>query len=138
MTDDNRFTWGFIHEVLDVVKRHGHHRSTNQHTGQAMGVIHDATWTYEGSTDVPRGNYVVPSSRPTEPQPPGVIVSAAEAKTLLAALDEAAEYKRDRAETCADCADQTCATCQWRLQTAEAYDQLAAQLMPAADREAGQ
>ena len=43
----------------------------------------------------------------------------------LAALDDAAQYKRDRAETCADCADQSCTTCQWRLHAADAYDQLA-------------
>lgn len=134
MTDDQRFTWGFIIEVLNVMERHGYHRSDRQHTGQAIGLIHDATRTYEGGTDVPHSSYVVvPSSQPAAPQPPGVIVSAAEAQTLLAALDEAAEYKRDRAETCADCADQTCTTCQWRLQTADAYDQLSAQLNSAAD-----
>ena len=27
---------------------------------------------------------------------------------------------------CADCADQSCTTCQWRLQAADAYDQMAA------------
>ena len=65
----------------------------------------------------------------TNNQPPGlaaVIVSASQVKTLLAALDEAAEYKRDRAATCADCADQSCTTCQWRLQAADTYDQMAA------------
>ena len=61
------------------------------------------------------------SSRPTE------------VTTLLAALDDAAEYKRDRAETCADCADRSCTTCQWRLQAAEAYDQLAGQMIHAAE-----
>ena len=72
----------------------------------------------------------------TRHQPPGpgaVIVSAVQVKTLLAALDEAADYKRDRAATCTDCADQTCATCQWRLQAADTYDQTAAQLTQAAE-----
>ena len=55
---------------------------------------------------------------------------------MLAALDEAAEYKRDRAETCADCADQSCTTCQWRLQAADAYDQLAGQMTQAAEASA--
>ena len=86
--------------------------------------------------DAPGGGYiVVPSSQPTEPLPPGqptVIVPTDQAKTLLAALDDAAEYKRDRAETCADCTDQSCTTCEWRLQTAGAYDQLAAHLTQAA------
>ncbi len=166
MTDDQRLTWGFILEVLDVMERHGYRRSDHQHTGQAIGLIRDAARTYDGTRDAAPGPYVVvPSSPPTAPQPPGPagqdarIVSAGEAKTLLAALDEAAEYKRDRAATCADCADQSCGTCQWRLQAAEAYDTLAAQLtetaqasptattshpepssqpQPAADREAGQ
>jgi hypothetical protein len=166
MTDDERLTWGFILEVLNVMERHGYRRSDNQHTGQAIGLIRDAARTYEGTLDAAPGPYVVvPSSRPTAPQPPGPaghdarIVSAGQAKTLLAALDEAAEYKRDRAATCADCADQSCGTCQWRLQTAEAYDTLAAQLtetaeasrtattsspesggqpQPSSDREAGQ
>jgi hypothetical protein len=88
------------------------------------------------------------------PNAPGaVIVSASQVKTLLAALDDAADYKRDRAATCADCADQPCTTCQWRLHAADAYDHLAAQMIqateasatwqhpsghPAADPEAGQ
>jgi hypothetical protein len=119
------------------MERHGYHRSDNHHTGQAIGLIHDATRTYEGKLNATHGSYVVvPSSQPAAPQRPGVIVSAAEAKTLLAALDEAAEYKRDRAETCADCAGQTCTTCQWRLQTADAYDQLAAQLLQAVEASA--
>ena len=69
---------------------------------------------------------------PQPPGPPAVTVSAAQGKTLLAALDEAAEYKRDRAETCADCTDQSCTTCQWRLQAADAYDQMAGQMSQAA------
>ena len=140
MADDERLTWGFILEVLDVMERHGYRRSDNEHTGQAIGLIRDVARIYEGTLDAPRGGYVVvPSSRPTAPQPPGppaVIVSAAEVKTLLAALDEAAEYKRDRAETCADCADQSCTTCQWRLQAADAYDQLAGQMIQAAEASA--
>ena len=81
-----------------------------------------------------------------------VTVPAGEVKTLLAALDIAADYKRDRAAACADCTSQSCPTCQSRLQNARAYDRLAAhliqsaeasvtatarQLEPTADREAG-
>ena len=88
-----------------------------------------------GHPGCPRGSYVVvPSSQPAAPQPPGppaaALVSADQVKILLAALDDAADYKRDRAETCADCADQSCTTCQWRLQAAGAYDQLAGQMTP--------
>ena len=143
MPDDERFTWGFILEVFDVLERHGYRRSDNEHTGQALGLIRDVARIYEGTLDAPRYGYVVvPSPQPTEPQPHGppgqdaVIVSADEVKVLLAALDDAAEYKRDRAETCADCADQSCTTCQWRLQAADAYDQMAGQMIQAAEASA--
>jgi hypothetical protein len=140
MPDDDRLTWGFITDVLDVMERHGYHRGDIEHTGQAIGLIRDVAHIYEGTLDPPRGGYVVvPSSQPTAPQPPGqpaVIVPAGQVKALLAALDDAAEYKRDRAETCADCADQSCTTCQWRLQTADTYDQLAEQMVRAAEASA--
>jgi hypothetical protein len=140
MAGDERLTWGFILEVLDVMERHGYRRSDNEHAGQAIGLIGDVARIYEGTLDAPRGGYVVvPSSRPVAPQPPvprAVIVSAAEVKTLLAALDEAAEYKRDRAETCADCADQSCTTCHRRLQAADAYDQMPGQIIQAGEASA--
>ena len=140
MAGDERLTWDFILEVLDVMERHGYRHSNNEHTGQAIGLIRDTARIYEGTLDAPAGGYVVvPSSQPAEAQPPGppaVIVPAAQVKTLLAALDEAAEYKRDRAETCADCADQSCTTCQWRLQAADVYDQIASQMIQAAEASA--
>jgi hypothetical protein len=71
------------------------------------------------------------------PNAPGeVIVSADQVKLLLAALDDAAEYKRDRAAACADCADEPCTTCQWRLHAADAYDHLANQMIQATDTSA--
>ena len=140
---DERLTWGLIIEVLDVLERHGYHRSDSEHTGQAIGLIRHMARIYEGTLDAPGGGYVVvPSSPPTAPQPPtppgqdAVIVSTAEVKTLLAALDDAAEYKRDRAETCADCAGQSCTTCQWRLQAADTYDQMAGRMSHAAEASA--
>jgi hypothetical protein len=137
MPDDGRLTWGFIIDVLDVMERHGYHRGDHEHTSQAIGLIGDVARIYEGTLDAPSGGYVVvPSSQPTTPQPPSrprIIVAAGEVKTLLAALDDAAEYKRDRAETCADCTGQSCTTCEWRLQTAGAYDQLADQMIQAAE-----
>jgi hypothetical protein len=143
MTDDQRLTWGFILEVLDVMERHGYRRSNHLHTGEAIGLIRDAARTYDGTLDAAPGPYVVvPSPPPATPQPPGpagqdaLMVSAGEAKTLLAALDEAAEYKRDRAATCADCADQSCGTCQWRLQAAETYDRLTVQILQAVEAHA--
>jgi len=143
MADDQRLTWGFILEVLDVLERHGYRCSDSEHTGQAIRLIRHVARIYEGAQDGLRGgSVVVPSSPPTAPQLPGppgqdaVIISAGEVKTLLAALDDAAEYKRDRAETCADCAGRSCPTCQWRLQAAEAYDQLADHMIRAAEASA--
>jgi hypothetical protein len=145
MADDERLTWGFILEVLDVLERHGYRRSDSEHTGQAIGLIRRVARIYEGTLDAPRGGYVVvPSSPPTAPQPPGqpgqdaVLVSAAEVTTLLAALDDAAGYKRDRAAACADCAGQSCTTCQWRLQAADTYDQMAGRMIHAAEASARQ
>jgi hypothetical protein len=105
----------------------------------------------------------VPPSLPAHPQPSGqvgqdaVILADGDVSTILAALDIAADYKRDRAEMCADCADRSCPTCQSRLRDAQAYDGMAGRLAraaeaaraanasqpepdprPAADREAGQ
>jgi transcriptional regulator with XRE-family HTH domain len=145
MVNDERLTWGFILEVFDVLERHGYRRSDREHTGQAIGLIRHVARIYEGTLDAPAGGYVVvPSSPPAAPQPPGppgqdaVIISAGEVTTLLAALDDAAEYKRDRAERCADCADQSCTTCQWRLHAADTYDQLAGRMIHAAEASAGQ
>ena len=52
---------------------------------------------------------------------------------MLAALDIAADYKRDRAEMCTDCPDQSCPACQSRLHDAQAYDQMADQMLQAAE-----
>jgi hypothetical protein len=71
-----------------------------------------------------------------QPTAPAVFVSAGQVKILLAALDDAADYKRDRAATCGDCNQQPCTTCQWRLQAADAYDHLAAQLIQGAEASA--
>ena len=72
MPDDERLTWDLILEVLDVLERHGYHRGDNQHTGQAIGLIHDVACIYEGTLGAPSSPYVVvPSSQPTAPQPSG-------------------------------------------------------------------
>lgn len=92
------------------------------------------TWWHRRRADQRRANG--PDLTPGPDGQDAVIVSAGEVKTLLAALDDAAEYKRNRAETCADCADQFCTTCQWRLQAARDYDQMAAQMLQAAEASA--
>jgi ferredoxin len=171
MTSGNRMTWGFITDVIDVLERHGYRQHDTQHTGQAVGVIGDLARVYEGTRDAPYRTYLdqAPTASPPEPGSPGpeagkdaVALSASEARTIVAALDEASLYKRDRAAACTGCAGQSCGTCQWRLQAAATYDSLAAQLhqtaraaqpgepepgspgappsqaLPAAGREAGQ
>ena len=49
----------------------------------------------------------------------------------MAALDEAADHKRDRAANCADCADQSCGDGEFRLRAALACDSVAARLLQA-------
>jgi hypothetical protein len=143
MTSDDRITSGLIHDILDALERHGYTRGDDLHAGRAIGLIGDLARICEGTQDAPpSGDVVVLSSQPAAPQSPGpfgqdaVLVSADQVKTLVAALDDAAEYKRDRAETCADCAGRSCTTCQWRLQAAEAYDQMADRLIHAAEASA--
>ena len=143
MTSDDRLTWGFI---TDVLERHGYHRGDNEHTGQAIGLIRDIARIYEGTLDVPCGGYVVvPSSQPLAPQLPGpepepgtsvpeddldaVTLTHAEVRTVLTSLDLAADWKRDHAETCTYCADQSCFACELRLREARTYDRLAVQLL---------
>jgi len=158
---DNRTGLGLITDILDVLDQHGYTRSDNAHTARAILLISDLAHIYEGSLDHPFGPYINEIPPRTEPPPPEpasqdtVLIAAGEVKTVLAALDIAADYKRDRAGLCADCAGQTCPTCESRLRDAQAYDHLGAQLIqaaeassaatarhpgpgPAADREAGQ
>ena len=144
-----------------MLDRHGYARGDDEHTARAILLISDLAHIYEGSQDHPFGPYISEIPPRTEPAPPepasqdAVLIPAGEVKTLLVALDIAADYQRDRAELCADCAGQSCPTCESRLRDAQAYDRLSAQLIqaaeaspaatarhpepgPAADREAGQ
>ena len=58
-----------------------------------------------------------------------VTLTHAQVRTVLTTLDIAADWGRYRAEMCTDCADQSCFTCELRLQDARTYDQLARQLL---------
>ena len=134
MTSDDRLTTGLILDVLDVLERHGYRRYDNRHTGQAIGAILDLAYVYDGTRDVSYGYYARPTPQggrgPSSPEADdAVILTDAEVSTVVAALDIAADYKRDRAAACADCADQTCLTCQSRLRDAGAYDQIATQML---------
>ena len=139
MTDDQRMTWGFILDVLNVLEEHGYHRYDNLHTGEAVGLIWDLARVYDGTLDTRASAYVaIPSPSQPAARPPGradqhaVLVSAAEARTIMAALDVASDYKRDRTAACAECADQSCLSCQTRLRDADAYDRLTAHLLETA------
>jgi len=127
-----------ITEVLDVLDRHGYARGDDEHAGRAIFLIRDLAHIYEGSQDHPFGPTVNQPSLakpalPTPATPKTVPVSVGEVKNLLVALDIAADYNRDRAELCADCADQSCPTCELRLREAQAYDRLYTQLTQQAD-----
>jgi hypothetical protein len=166
--DDDRMTSGLIFDVFEALEHHGYHRYDNRHTGLAIGAILDLAYLYDGTRDVSYTTHPPPALH-AGPGPSGpeeddaVILTDTEVHTLVGALDIAADYKRDRAAACADCADQTCLTCQSRLRDARAYDQMATQMLhnaqlsktadstqpepgsppprqphPAADREAGQ
>ena len=104
---DQRMNPDLIHDVLDVLDRHVYTRADDEHTGRAILLISDLAHIYEGTLDPPFGpcvNEASPSR--TEPAPPepaaqdAVSVPAGEVKTLLAVLDIAADYKRDRAVAC--------------------------------------
>jgi hypothetical protein len=136
MTSDDRMTWGFVLDVMGVPERHSYHRSDNQHTRQAIGLIGALAHVYEGTTDAPRSGYVaVPPSPPRAVRSPSragqdtIILTSADVSTVFGALDIAADDQRNRAAGCADCPDQTCLTCQSRLRDAQAYDRMADQIL---------
>jgi len=148
MTTGHRVTPGLIHDVLDALERHGYYRSDDLHADRAIGLIGDLACIYEGTQDHPA--YPGPTRHDT------ITVTRADASTVFAASDIAADDKRYRVEMCPDCPDQSCPTCQTRLHDAEAFDQMADRMLqaapaagpsrpgtdrrpqPAADREAGQ
>lgn len=142
MSDDRRHTWGLIIDVLDVLEQHGYRQADDQHTGRAVGLIGDLARIYEGTQEAPAGAYLVPAPEPgparrERPAPTAAknagTIASAQMHTVLSALGVAADYKRDRAECCADCADQSCGTCQYRLDAARTYEGLAVRLVRAMD-----
>jgi hypothetical protein len=134
---DHRIGLDLFTDVLDVLHRHGFTRGDDQHAGRAIFLISDLARIYEGTQDHPVGP--TSSQAPTPPpEPPGpdsrdaVVVPASDLKTVLIALDIAADYQRDRAEMCTDCADQSCPACHNRLRDAHAYDQIADRMLQGA------
>jgi hypothetical protein len=138
MTGANYKNWDCVLDVLAVLEQHGYHRYDNRRTGETALAILGLARFYDGTRDTPH-DQIPPSAHPRPQAGQGaVVLTSAEVRTVLTALDLAADYKRDRAETCADCADQSCPTCQSRLKDAQAYDQMAqklhaAQAAPPAD-----
>ena len=142
MNGDDRQTWSMIIDVLDVLEKHGYRRGDDQHTGRAVGLVGDLARIYEGTQETPADTYLAetPEARhagPVQAGPPSATSAKAIASagmfTILSALDEASDYKRDRAAGCADCADQSCGTCQHRLDAARAYESLATRLQHTID-----
>ena len=122
-----------------------------------------ATWP--ASTKAPRTTPPRLHGAAAAPAYPGpgrhdaVTLTHADAITIFAAADIAADDKRYRVEMCPDCPDQSCPDCQTHLRDSEAFDQMADRMLqaaqaapaagtsqpgpdrwsePAADREAGQ
>ncbi len=137
MTSDDRFTWGLILDVLDVLERHGYHKYDNQHTGKAIGVIFDLAHTYEGIREThPDPTAPSPHPGPAPPVPEAdqdaIILPRADVSAVFAAADIAADDKRYRVEMCPDCPDQSCPACQTHLRDAEAFDRIADRMLQAA------
>ena len=151
MTADHRVTPGLIHDIVDALECHGYDRGDDLHADCAIGLIGDLACIYEGTQDHPA--YPGPARRDT------VTLTCADAITIFAASDIAAEDKRYRLEMCPGCPDQSCPACQVHVRDAEAFDQMAGRMLqaaqaapaatvgqsapdrwsqPAADREAGQ
>jgi hypothetical protein len=134
------------------------------HADRAIGLIGDLAYIYQGSQDHPATAYprTVPPPPPAYPGPSrhdAITLTHADASTVFAALDIAADDKRYRVEMCPGCPDQSCPSCQTHLHDARAFDQMADRMLqaaqaapaasaswrapdrwsePAADREAGQ
>jgi len=137
MTSDDRFTWGFVLDVFDVLESHGYHQYDNQHTGRAFGMIFDLAHVYEGAREA-RPGPVAPSPHPERASPGrgadqgAIILTPAEVSAVFAAADIAADDKRYRVEMCPDCPDQSCSACQIHLRDAEAFDRIADRMLQAA------
>ena len=136
MTSDHRVTPGLIHDILDALERHGYYRSDDLHADRAIGLIGDLACIYEGTQDHPAIAY--PITVPPPPAYPGpsshdaVTLTRADASTVFAALDIAADDKRYRVEMCPDCADRSCPDCQTHLRDVQAFDQMADRMLQAA------
>ena len=133
MTSDHRITPGLITDVLDALKRHDYIRGDDLHAER----VSPSSATWPTSTEAPR--IIPPSPITMPPSPPAypgasrhdaAALTRADASTVFAALDIAADDKRYRVEMCPDCPDQSCPTCQTHLD-ARAFDQMADRMLQA-------
>ena len=137
MTSENRITPGLITDLLDALERHGHDRSDDLHADRAIGLIGDLARIYQGTQDHPATAYprTTPPSPPAYPGPSrhdAVTFTRADASTVFAALDIAADDKRYRVDMRPDCPGQSRPTCQTHLHDARAFDQMADRMLQAA------
>jgi hypothetical protein len=137
MTGRSRISWDLVTDVLDVLERHGHHRSDDQHTGQAVGVIGDLAAVYEGSLDIGYGTYRDQLPATADPDRARPVLEADQdvvvlTRAAMTALDLAGESRRDLSGTCADCPDRSCPACRSRFQDAHAYVRIAVRLLSTA------
>ena len=136
MTSDHRVTPGLIYDIVNALERHGYYRSDDLHADRAIGLIGDLACIYEGTQDHPAIAYPI-TMPPSPPAYPGasrhdaVALTRADASTVFAALDIAADDKRYRVEMCPDCPDQSCPACQTHLHDARAFDQMADRMLQA-------
>lgn len=71
-----------------------------------------------------------------EPEPGPWWQSQASRRTVLAALEDAADHRQDLIAHCGDCHDGSCPSCVFRAEAAAEYDRLA-QIVAHAEYEAG-
>jgi hypothetical protein len=130
MTMD-RHTHRLVTEILTVLERHGHHAHDRDRADQAVNMAIELTSVYDGTLDIPvsTGRHAAPAPDREAPGPDSLTLAGDDLNAAFAALDLAAEYKRDLIQTCPDCADRSCETCQVRDRDAEAFDRLADRIL---------
>ena len=135
MTSGHRITPGLIADLLDALERHGHSRGDDLHAERVIGLIGDLARIWEGTQDHPAIAYPITVPPPVYPGSSShdvITLTHADAITIFAASDIAADDKRYRVEMCPDCPDRSCPDCQTHLHDAQAFDQMADRMLQAA------
>jgi hypothetical protein len=98
------------------------------------GVLSEFDWdSGDRQAALERIEQIAAASRTASGTEPGgsATITQADLRTMLDALEVAADYKRDRAASCPDCdasPEDLCGTCESRLARAGEYDALAARI----------